>query len=108
MASVVLRLVKAAITGNITHETTAITVAGYINLYGGQVILNANLTSSATGDIFIKSNSNVNSAASLAGNASILKTAGTGTLTMQSQDRLNGGLRVSIPGSGQLNVILLE
>ena len=100
-----LTIGKSSNTGNITHETTAITVAGYINLYGGQVILNANLTSSATGDIFIKSNSNVNSAASLAGNASILKTAGTGTLTMQSQDRLNSGT-VTASGSGQLNVIL--
>lgn len=100
-----LTIGKSSNTGNITHETTAITVAGYINIYGGQVILNANLTSSATGDIFIKSNSNVNSAASIAGNASIFKTAGTGTLTMQSQDRLNSGT-VTASGTGQLNVIL--
>ncbi len=100
-----LTIGKSSNTGNITHETTAITVAGYINLYGGQVILNANLTSSATGDIFIKSNSNLNAAASIAGNASIFKTAGTGTLTMQSQDRLNTGT-VTASGTGQLNVIL--
>lgn len=100
-----LTIGKSSNTGNITHETTAITVAGYINIYGGQVILNANLTSSATGDIFIKSNSNVNSAASIAGNASIFKTAGTGTLTMQSQDRLNSGT-ITASGTGQLNVIL--
>lgn len=96
---------KSSNTGNITHENTALTVAGAINLYGGQVILNANLTSSATGDIFIKSNSNLNGAASIAGNAAIYKTAGTGTLTMQSQDRLNSGT-ITASGTGQLNVIL--
>lgn len=96
---------KSSNTGNITHETTALTVAGAINLYGGQVTLNANMTSSSTGDIFIKSNSNLNGAASIAGNATIYKTAGTGTLTMQSQDRLNSGT-ITASGTGQLNVIL--
>ena len=80
-------------------------IAGSIALYGSVVTLNANLTSSANGDIFIKSNSNVNNNASLVGNASILKTAGSGTLTMQSQDRLNSGT-ITASGTGVLNVIL--
>ena len=100
-----LTLGKINNTGNITHDPAAISVAGPISIYGGTVTLNANLTSSATGDIFIKSNTNVNGAASIAGNASILKTGGTGTLTMQSQDRLNSGT-ITASGSGVLHVIL--
>lgn len=100
-----LTIGKSTNTGNIVHQTTPITVAGPIALYGGTVTLSANLTSSATGDIFIKSNNTANGAASIAGNASILKTAGTGTLTMQSQDRLNSGT-ITASGTGVLNVVL--
>lgn len=100
-----LTLGKINNTGNITHDPAAISVAGPISMYGGIVTLNANLTSTANGDIFIKSNTNINAAGSIACNASILKTAGTGTLTMQSQDRLNSG-NITASGTGVLNVIL--
>lgn len=100
-----LTIGKNTNTGNITHETTALNIAGPVNLYGGLVTLNANLTSSATGDIFIKANTNQNSGAAINNTASILKTAGTGTLTMQSRARLNSGT-ITASGSGRLNVIL--
>lgn len=100
-----LTLGKSSNTGNIVHDPAGISVAGPIAIYGGTVTLNANLTSTATGDIFIKSNNNLNASASIAGNASILKTGGTGTLTMQSQDRLNSGI-ITASGAGVLNVIL--
>ncbi|MBX3240325.1 MAG: hypothetical protein KIT80_02255 [Chitinophagaceae bacterium] len=100
-----LTIGKNTNTGNITHETTALNIAGPVNLYGGLVSLTANLTSSANGDIFLKANTNQNGSAALNNTASILKTAGTGTLTMQSQARLNSGT-ITASGSGMLNVIL--
>lgn len=96
---------KSTNTGNVTLETTALNIAGPIALYGGIVTLGSNLTSSATGDIFIKANTNNNGGAAILGNASILKTAGTGTLTIQSQARLNSGT-VTASGTGVLNVVL--
>jgi len=100
-----LTIGKNTNTGNITHETTALNIAGPVNLYGGLVSLAVNLTSSANGDIFIKANTNQNGSAAINNTASILKTAGTGTLTMQSQARLNSGT-ITASGSGILNVIL--
>ncbi len=100
-----LTIGKITNTGGITHATTALTIAGPIYLVGGVVTLDANLTSSADGDIFIKANTNSVGSASLNNTASILKTAGTGTLTMQSQARLNSGT-ITASGSGRLNVIL--
>ncbi len=99
-----LRIGKATNTGIITMST-ANTVAGNISLYGGFVSLTAPLTSSATGDIFIRSNLDVNAGASIDASSSILKTAGTGTLTMQSFDRLNSGT-ITASGTGVLNVVL--
>ncbi|MBW7890762.1 MAG: T9SS type A sorting domain-containing protein [Chitinophagaceae bacterium] len=100
-----LTLGKSTNTSNITHQTTALNIAGPIAIYGGEVNLTANLTSSANGDIFIKANTNKNGGAALNGTASILKTAGTGTLTMQSAARLNSGT-ITASGTGVLNVIL--
>lgn len=100
-----LTLGKSTNTSNITHQTTALNIAGPIAIYGGEVGLTANLTSSAVGDIFIKANTNKNGGPALNGTASILKTAGTGTLTMQSAARLNSGT-ITASGTGVLNVVL--
>ncbi len=100
-----LTIGKITNNGNIIHEAPALNIAGPINLYGGVVTLNANLTSSANGDIFIKANTNHNGSAAINNTASILKTAGTGTLTMQSQARVNSGT-ITASGSGRLNVVL--
>src|SRR5690606_37489591 len=59
----------------------------------------------ATGDIFIKSTNNLSGNGSINNTANILKTGGTGTLTMQSQARLNSG-NITASGTGILNVVL--
>ncbi len=100
-----LTIGKISNNGNITHEAPALNIAGPVNLYGGVVRLNANLTSSANGDIFIKANTNQTGGPAIENAVSILKTGGTGTLTMQSQARLNTGT-ITASGSGRLNVVL--
>lgn len=100
-----LTIGKSTNTSNITHATTALTITGPIAIYGGEVALSANLTSSASGAIFIKANTNKNGGAAIDATATISKTSGTGTLTMQSAARLNSGT-ISASGAGVLNVVL--
>ncbi|RYY54206.1 MAG: hypothetical protein EOO09_15200 [Chitinophagaceae bacterium] len=100
-----LTIGKFTNTGDIIHETTAVTIAGPISFLGGVVTLSTTLTSSATGDIFIKANTNRSNGAAILGTSSIFKTAGTGTLTMQSAARINSGT-VTASGTGRLNVVL--
>jgi len=90
----------------ITHETNAVTVAGPISIYGGQLSINANLTSSATGDIFIKSLSSANSSIYVNTGVTIGKTGGTGTLTMQAQGRINNSGSIIATSPGVLNTVL--
>ncbi len=83
-----LTIGKPTNTANVTIASTQ-TVAGPISLYGGDMALNANLTSSNTGDIFIKSNSATNESVTLQSAASILKTGGARSrLTLQGDGRL--------------------
>ena len=94
---------KSGNSGNITLGS-AISVAGPVSMYGGIITLNANLTSSATGDIFLKSVSSANNC--ILNNATITKSAGTGTLTMQGNARVSNLGPVTASGSGVLNVVL--
>ena len=96
-----------------TTNTSAITIgatsiAGPISIYGGTVNINGNLTSSATGDIFIQASGTTNPPLSLAAGKTISKTDGTGTLTLKSNGRvlLNTGSAITASGGASLNVVL--
>ncbi len=99
-----LTIGKSTNYGDLSVQNNPLTVAGPISLYGGLIALSVNLTSSATGDIFIKSNSIYNGF-SINATASILKTAGTGTLTMQCRDRVTTGT-ITASGTAILNVVI--
>ncbi|MFT3934552.1 MAG: hypothetical protein QM726_13095 [Chitinophagaceae bacterium] len=99
-----LTIGKAGNTASIYNDQ-ATSVAGPIAYYGGLISLTANLTSTATGDIFLKGITNLNGGSTVNNAASILKTAGTGTLTMQSAARLASGT-ITASGTGVLNVVL--
>ena len=95
---------------NLTHQTNAVTVAGPISLYGSTVYLNASITSTDTGDIFIKGiqairNSTDFISVQLASGASINKTHGTGTLTFQAGGRILQSGNIIASGTGKLNVV---
>ncbi|HEY7907037.1 MAG TPA: hypothetical protein VIC53_08990, partial [Wenzhouxiangella sp.] len=101
-----LRVGKAGNSTDLTFSGSDISVAGPISIYGGFVNINANLTSTDTGDIFIKSLSNNNPSVDLQSGKTITKTSGTGTLTMQAQGRVENNGAITASGSGQLNVVL--
>ncbi|MFM8372660.1 MAG: beta strand repeat-containing protein, partial [Bacteroidota bacterium] len=92
--------------GNAANITvgSALSVAGPVTVYGGIITLNANLTSSATGDIFLKSVSSANGC--IINNATVTKSAGTGTLTMQGHARVTNNGTITTSGSGVLNVVM--
>lgn len=94
---------KSGNSGDIT-VSSALSVAGPISIYGGAIALNANLTSSATGDIFLKSISNVNNC--ITNSATITKSGGTGTLTMQGHARVSNFGTITTSGSGVLNLVM--
>ncbi|MCA0177383.1 MAG: YDG domain-containing protein [Proteobacteria bacterium] len=100
-----LRIGKDGNTADVTLSSAA-SVAGPISLYGGHVNLNANLTSTATGDLFIKSLALDNS--SLLITANILKTGGArSVLTLQSGGRINQNTGTVIQASGTaLDVVM--
>jgi hypothetical protein len=85
------------------YVNSAFTVAGPISVYGWNVDVTGNITSSAQGDIFIKGISGGND---IEASATISKTAGSGTLTMQSNGRLNFWGPITATGAGVLNVVL--
>ncbi|MFY7886172.1 MAG: autotransporter-associated beta strand repeat-containing protein, partial [Dolichospermum sp.] len=92
-------------TGNASdiYLNSAFTVAGPISAYGWNVDVTGNLTSSANGDIFIKGISGWND---IEMTSTIAKTAGTGTLTLQSNGRVYFTGPITASGSGVLNVIV--
>jgi autotransporter-associated beta strand protein len=90
-------------TGNLTIDR-AITAAGPINMYGGVITINAALTSSDTGNIFIKSISN--DVAGISNNSIITKSGGTGVLTMQGNSTVKSGNSITTSGTGKLDVVL--
>ena len=91
--------------GNITLNS-AVAVAGFINMFGGVITLNANLTSSATGNIFLKSISNANGCIVNATGASLTKSGGSGVLTMQGNARIINNGTINATGTGVLDVVI--
>ncbi len=84
-----LTIGKAGNTADITHATNAITVNGPISIYGGNVNLNANLTSTAAGTaILAKASGNV-----IAG-GNLVTNAGNVTLWSDSDNSGAGGIQV--------------
>nr|WP_039452010.1 T9SS type A sorting domain-containing protein [Pedobacter glucosidilyticus] len=90
---------------NITLSS-ALNVNGPIDIRGGIVTIDANLTSSANGDIFIKGTATNNPSISVNSGRTINKSAGTGTLTLQGHARVTNSGTVSATGSGLLNVVM--
>ncbi len=93
-------------TGNATNLTidVAITAAGPINMYGGVITIDAALTSSDTGNIFIKSISNA--VLGISNNSTITKSGGTGVLTMQGNSTVKSTNTITTSGTGKLDVVL--
>ncbi len=87
------------------YLNTALTVAGPISVYGNYVEFTGNITSSATGDIFIKSLYAYNPSVYI-GAVTINKSAGTGTLTFQANGRVQNHGTLSATGTGRLNVVM--
>jgi hypothetical protein len=88
------------------YLNTALTVVGPISAYGNYVGFTGNMTSSANGDIFIKSLSNGNPSVSIGSGITINKSAGTGTLTFQANGRVTNNGTLSATGTGRLNVVM--
>ncbi|MFN6065343.1 MAG: autotransporter-associated beta strand repeat-containing protein, partial [Bacteroidota bacterium] len=82
----------------------AITAAGPINMYGGAIKINAALTSSDTGDIFLKSIRT--GGTSIINNSTITKSGGTGVLTMQGNARVINYGTITTSGTGVMDVIM--
>lgn len=99
-----LTIGKAGNSANITMNS-AQTIAGPISIYGGYVNINGNLTSSATGDIFIKGIAGTNPSIWIKSGKTITKSGGTGTLTMQGHGRVSNSGSITTSGTGVLNVI---
>ena len=87
------------------YLNTAITVAGPISVYGNYVDVGGNITSSANGDIFIKTLTG-NSPSVYIGSVTINKSVGTGTLTFQASGRVQSNGTFSATGTGLLNVVM--
>ena len=99
-----LQLGKSGNTASITIGSSA-TIAGPISIYGGYVNINGNLTSSATGDIFIKGIAGTNPSIWVQSGKTITKSGGTGTLTMQGHGRVSNNGSITTSGTGVLNVV---
>jgi formylmethanofuran dehydrogenase subunit C len=87
-----------------------ITLAGGISVMGGDVQLNGNITSTATGNLFFQGLSDTWSIR-LATGKTIEKTDGTGLLTMQGDGRINNGTSVGsilASGSARLDVVIIN
>jgi hypothetical protein len=87
-----------------------ISLAGGISIMGGDVQLNGNITSTASGDLFFQGLSDVWSIR-LATGKTIEKTAGTGLLTMQGNGRINNSTSVGsilASGTAQLDVVIIN
>ena len=101
-----LTIGKSVNTANITHNTNAVEVAGPISIYGGVVTVNANITSSANGDIFLKGISGANGDVVINSGKTITKSNGTGTLSLQGHGRVINNGTITTTSSGTLNVIM--
>ncbi|MCE2834957.1 MAG: autotransporter-associated beta strand repeat-containing protein [Chitinophagaceae bacterium] len=99
-----LTLGKAGSTADVEVNTN-ISIGGPISIYGGYVNVNGNLTSSATGDIFIKGIAGTNPSIWIQSGNSITKSGGTGTLTLQGHGRVTHQGSITTSGTGVMNVI---
>jgi autotransporter-associated beta strand protein len=90
---------KTGNTANILQNST-LSIAGPVNYYGGNITVSSNLTSTANGDIFLKGIGSF-----ITTSATISKTAGTGTLLVQSHGRITTST-ITASGTGVLNVVL--
>lgn len=88
------------------EQNTNLTINGPVNYIGGFIYINGNLTSSANGDIFIKSLSSNNPSILVGSGRTINKSAGIGTLTLQGQGRVRNDGTISATGTGFLNIVL--
>ena len=88
--------------------SNALSVAGGINLYGGQLALNAALTSTGTGNINLIGHAATNAGIVANGSGTISKTGGgNSTLTVRSNGRVNlGGAITNTSTSGVLHTVL--
>jgi len=100
-----LTIGKPGNTNYLYHQTNAITVAGPFSFQAGYVGVSANLTSSADGDILLKG---ILGGYDVEVTSTISKTAGTGTLTMQTHGRviLHDAGRITASGTGVVNVVM--
>lgn len=98
---------KATNTADLTLSN-ALSVAGAIHITGGQLALNAAITSTGTGDIQLIGNAATNAGIVANGSGSISKTGGgDSTLTVRSNGRINlGGAITNTSTGGVLNVVL--
>jgi filamentous hemagglutinin family protein len=96
---------KATNTSNVTVSSN-LSVAGPLSIYGNSVALNANITSSADGDIYVWGANNSAPGVVLASGKSITKTAGTGTLTFLSNRSVINNGSITASGTGKLNVVM--
>jgi hypothetical protein len=99
-----LAIGKPGNTANIEINTN-MSIGGPVSMYGGYVNINGNLTSSATGDIFIKGIAGTNPSIWIQSGNSITKSGGTGTLTMQGHGRVSNSGSITTSGTGVLNVV---
>lgn len=99
-----LFLGKDGNTANIS-VASAVSIAGPIDIRGGYVEVDGNLTSTAAGDIFIKGVAGTNPSIEVQSGKTITKTAGVGTLTLQGHGRVLNKGSITTSGNGVLNVI---
>lgn len=99
------RIGKTSSTSDIVIDQ-AFSVGGSIGLYGGYIYINGNLTSTATGDIFIKSNSGGDNSIAFNSGKTILKSGGTGTLTLQGNGRVNVSGNITASSPAVLDVVI--
>ncbi len=90
-------------TGNTANilQNSHLTIAGPVSYYGGNITVSGDLTSTANGDIFLKGIGSFITISSF-----VTKTAGTGTLTLQSHGRPTHNGTITASGTGVLNVVL--
>jgi hypothetical protein len=89
--------------------STDISVNGPISIYGGSfenIQINANVTSTADGDILLRGENSTGWTARLNSTKTIEKTAGTGSLIVHGTGRIGMDGTILASGSAKLNVVL--
>ncbi len=93
---------------NLADMTLAGTLSlpGRVAVYGNGMDITGTLTSVGDGDILLRSYSGVNQAFRLQSSAAIVKSNGTGTLTMKGDGRVFSQGSIGTANDGLLNVVL--